>query len=120
MGGEPNYQRGYSKGYNTGVRQIADVRQEYQDAVDAFRERAERAEAGLGLGLCQDCKHWQRGNDGAAKWGLCGLTDKMVTWPWPWRGDPDQQIHTQERFGCVRFAGSSPAGAAKSSERDNP
>lgn len=98
----PDYKRGYSKGYSTGIRQIADVRQECRGAVDAFRERAERAEAGLGLGICQNCKHWQRGK-GNAKWGLCTLTDKMVTWPWPWRGQPEQEILTQERFGCVRF-----------------
>lgn len=127
----PDYKRGYSRGYSTGTRNIAEVRKQYADALDAFRERAERAEAGLGLGLCRACQHWRR--ESQAAWGTCTLAESILSWPWPWRGDDNKAIHTQENFGCVRFqgpvaqriergnstsdvAGSSPAGAASSTE----
>jgi hypothetical protein len=98
---DDQYRRGYSKGTYAGERDIAKVRSDCAAAIDAFRERAERAEAGLGLGVCGACRHWRR--ERACAWGTCALTEDILTLSWPWRGEPQQKIITQENFGCVRF-----------------
>lgn len=101
------YQRGYAKGYNTGSAPRRTLEKGVSEAnrivMEALAERAERAERGAGIGKCDQCTHWQR-HHGTAHWGLCSLTEKTIwTIGWPWRGDPEQKIRTQENFGCIRF-----------------
>ena len=102
----PDWKRGYQLGYNRGGRNVTARQETLHQMITDMRERAERAEAGLGLGMCSECAHWQRHEPvGAQKyrWGWCLLTEAIETDNWPWRGDPDQKIATKENFGCVRF-----------------
>lgn len=74
-------------------------------AIQALQARAERAEAGLGIGQCRNCEHWrrERSRSGLGAWGYCLLTEKIESVNWPWRGEPGQRIATKENFGCIRF-----------------
>lgn len=99
--------REYQRGYNQGLRTAAREKDEVLRELRAMRVRAERAEAGAGYGRCDACRHWRRGvlRDGGhvCAWGTCMYTERVLDIDWPWRGRPDQTIHTKENFGCIRF-----------------
>jgi hypothetical protein len=96
------YKRGYANGYNAGRKRAY----RYLDRIVAIarelRERAERAEIGLGFGTCSDCQHWKRHHD-KAKWGPCAMGKMGVDWERPWANAEGKGIDTSEAFGCVRF-----------------
>ena len=100
------YQRGYQAGVNSKNKPRADREKAIAKAnwivIDALADRAERAERGAGIGKCDGCGHWRR-YDNTTHWGICTLTESIGSVNWPWRGDPEQTIRTQENFGCIRF-----------------
>ena len=102
MATSPDYKRGYSKGYHAAKCACVKQRSHLGTTIAELLERAKRAEAGLGLGECAGCLHWQR--EEHCYWGWCLLTEDVVTLDWPWRGEPHQKISTKENFGCIRFA----------------
>ena len=99
----PEEHRAYNRGYGAGKRFAEDKSHEKRllGLCKTYRARAERAEAGLGLGRCDQCAHWKR--ERQAFWGYCGFTETIQEFDQPWRGDPDQRIATKENFGCIRF-----------------
>ncbi len=116
-----DYQRGYSKGYNTGKRSadalLADERARAEQAV----QRSERAEKEQGLGHCEDCKYWRRGDRPANGWSSCtwGICDAPRAAGTPWGAWAcldteirDAKIQTTPRFGCVIFMMSNVQGVA--------
>jgi len=102
-----DYRRGYQKGYAAGTRDRGDREWSAYRAAAQASKRAERAEAGQGLGRCDGCR-WYQPEDGC-KWGWCGR---------PWRvdsatADPDMirpvfarvdgpgRLMVTSSFGCV-------------------
>lgn len=112
-----DYRRGYNKGRYTGERK-ADARlaEEVQRAAQAVK-RAERAEKQQGLGHCEDCAFWRRGDKPARGWELCawGICDapRAAGTPWGTWASADSahrevKIQTTPRFGCVVFMVANP------------
>ena len=111
--------RAYSQGYQAGVKSQDPAKRKAQiearctrllDLCKTYRLRAERAEAGMGLGQCQQCRAWSRaksyGLSGPSDcyWGYCGYSEgSIIESDQPWRGEPHQRIATKENFGCIRF-----------------
>lgn len=109
------YQRGYSKGYSTGHTRGYRSMDRLIRIGKELRERAERAESGLSLGTCKECRHWTRGPDhqtddvGGFRWGMCarfGMGSAGIDQPW--FGDYREKVSTQEHFGCVLFRAAEP------------
>lgn len=102
----PDWKRGYQLGYNRGKQNETTHQETLHGMITDLRERAERAEADLGLGMCSECAHWKRHKPVRGheyKWGWCLLTEVIETDNQSWRGDPDQKIATKENFGCIKF-----------------
>jgi hypothetical protein len=97
--------RAYNRGYGAGARNAEKKVLRAHHALLEMQERAERAEASLGLGRCDACCHWKREQHAAneCRWGWCTLSEQNVGVDWPWRGTPNQKIATKENFGCIRF-----------------
>lgn len=89
-----------------------ELRQQYNNAFQAIKARAERAEKKRGFGQCRACKFWTRGG-GNRKWGYCDMKRALETYPdhpRPWaylECKPFKIVErmvTSEIFGCVIFA----------------
>lgn len=100
----------YARGYNTAMRRLADMREEWKKAVERIRERMLRAEQRAGIGQCSACVFWQR--EGKCLWGYCHARDAAdgPMWPMPWaymvRDKASAATHlfcTSETFGCINF-----------------
>lgn len=98
------HQRGYAKGYQAGKKRGYRFIDRLLDGAKQMRERAERAEAGLGIGLCAHCKFWTRRTD-TTKWGRCSLPQRTSTdLPWIYVEPRSGTLDTSEAFGCIRFS----------------
>jgi len=103
----------YSRGYAAGKRSADASNASERARADDAAQRAERAEKLQGIGHCEDCAHWNRGDrprhgwEGCA-WGTCSAPRAAGT-PWgTWCAvDASQRdnlkITTTPRFGCVLF-----------------
>ena len=108
-----DYKRGYSKGYTTGKRSADASNASERARADQAAERAERAEKQQGLGHCEDCANWRRGNKPqhgweSCAWGICdaprGAGTPWGTWSCIDASHRDGvKIQTTPRFGCVLF-----------------
>lgn len=106
-----DYRRGYQKGASTGKRYAERIRMEYHDRAQRAAERAERAETKQGIGHCENCAHWRKGDRPrrgweSCAWGICDVPRSAGT-PWgTWANDhmSDGKIATTPRFGCVLFS----------------
>jgi hypothetical protein len=108
-----DYQRGYAKGYATGCKRSDAANARERERADQAVQRAERAEKQQGLGHCEDCAYWIRGDrprrgwEGCA-WGICEAPRAAGT-PWGTWACIDAsvreplKIQTTPRFGCVMF-----------------
>ena len=96
-----DYQRGYTKGYNTGARKLVEARERHLRELDDAIARAERAERAQGLGQCMDCRLWTRKE--SCKWGECSANGNGVSTKNAniWIEAPNQPLYTSEAFGCV-------------------
>lgn len=111
-----DYQRGYQRGVAKGRADMERQSKELEAEVARMQARAERAEAGAGLGQCQACRFWQRPGP-SHKWGPCsarrpGSVHNPET---PWQESQENQsphrdvsINTRENFGCVLFEPATP------------
>lgn len=109
MPNSDDYKRGYSKGYVAGCHRadkaIARARELEADAI----ARANRAEAGQGLGRCEDCAHWVR--EPQTAWGHCKPPESRYDAEHGlaiWFGNTTAwgeriPIATSAGFGCVLF-----------------
>jgi len=108
-----DYSRGYNKGYSTGSKRSDEALARERERADQAVQRAERAEKERGLGHCEDCKYWRRGDAPrhgreSSAWGICDAPRAAGT-PWgTWAcsdsAHRDQsRIETTPRFGCVVF-----------------
>lgn len=105
-----DYERGYSKGYNTGKTSADKRLVEMHDQGKRLAERVERAEKQQGVGHCEDCSHWTRACPTCA-WGYCDAARiKHAGTPWgTWiraegPNHEDGRVMTTPRFGCVLFS----------------
>jgi hypothetical protein len=104
-----DYKQGYTKGYNTGRKETAELDRKYRDREMQLAVRTERAESDHGIGHCEGCKHWEKPRP-EAQWGLCNAPQSPGS-PWGcWAQGPYDNkwdrglISTSPRFGCVLFS----------------
>lgn len=104
-----DYKQGYTKGYNTGRKETGELHRKYHDENLLAAQRAERAEAGAGIGHCDGCANWVRPAPSYA-WGYCNAS-RAAGSPWGcWAQAPELEgardkgrITTSPKFGCVLF-----------------
>ena len=112
------YKRGYGKGYSTGCRRSDAANAAERERADLAANRAERAEQRQGIGHCEGCAHWDRGDSmsydsgtpSRCAWGICtakrGAGGVWGTWAEVYGqagSGQSAKIATTPRFGCVIF-----------------
>ena len=105
----PEEKRAYSRGYAAQRRDIAAIKSAAYAEVEELRRGLAKMLADMRLGVCADCKHWERHGD-TTKWGYCKMPP---TFPLPWAGvgardwekrdEKSYDIVTSEGFGCIRW-----------------
>lgn len=99
----------YSNGYAAGCRRSDKAMAEERQRADLAARRAERLEAGLGIGHCEGCAHWVRGGGGpnaaSCAWGICHV-ERAAGTPWGTFVQAEEgagRVQTSPHFGCVLF-----------------
>lgn len=104
-------QRAYSRGYHAGRKELASTQAETRKVMQGLVDRAQRAEANIGLGQCHQCRHWLR-HEARTQWGRCRSNESSAgvkPYPWPWfafdNDKPGLQPvpYTSQDFGCILF-----------------
>lgn len=102
------YKRGYSAGYVAGCRRSDREKERERERADRAAHRAERAETQQGIGHCEECAHWMRGDKPSSNWESCAwgicTAPRAAGTPWGTYACADgDKIQTAPRFGCVLF-----------------
>ena len=106
-----DYNRGYSKGYAAGLRRSDAENSRLRETANQAAARAERVEKGQGLGHCENCNSWIRGdgspNANICAWGKC-ISEPVAGSPygsrmWSEGNEKKAAIMTTPLFGCVMF-----------------
>lgn len=110
-----DYKLGYANGYNAGCRRSNSTVERERSRAFQASQRAERAEKQQGLGHCEGCKYWSRGNGAPYaeeySWGICEAP-RLAGTPWgvyvnaSMTNQRAAKIQTTPRFGCVMFLSS--------------